>query len=99
MSIHTFDNLSVDAKAVLGSLFSMTDTLNFQLVKGRPTARMQAALDELVKAHAVECQPMPQRADGSRGVTYKRLIKDWRPFRKFVKEAGEFIITEDIPGA
>lgn len=58
------DMLSDDAKAVAGSVFGTMrpghGTLTFRMIESRPTARMQAALDELEAAGLVECKPINQ---------------------------------------
>lgn len=91
----TKPTLSRDAKAVLGSVFSFAGCeLSFQLIKSRPTARMQAALDELVAANAVTRSYGVERADGSRAVKYKACIPT-EPYRRFVPKCN-IIVAEPI---
>lgn len=90
-------DLSLDAKAVLGSIFSFSGCeLSFQLIENRPTARMQAALDELVAAKVVAKDYGYERADGSRAVKYKCCIPT-EPYRRFGKKAA-FAVAEPISG-
>ncbi|HLH95036.1 MAG TPA: hypothetical protein VKW08_07950 [Xanthobacteraceae bacterium] len=64
-------SLSDDAKVVLGALFGRLgipgqSQLTYQMVRSRPTVRMQQALDELVKSGALTRNPF----NASGGVTY-----------------------------
>ena len=89
--------LSLDAKCVLGSVFSFPGCeLSFQLIESRPTARMQAALDELVAANIVARNYGYERADGSRAVKYKACIPT-EPYRRFGSKC-DIIVAEPISG-
>ena len=94
------ENLSMDAKGLLGSVWGMrmgNPDLTFQMVKSRPSARCQAALDELVSAGAVGKTLLPKRADGTHGVSYKA---NWPgdDFRRYAKHA-DFALAEPIPAS
>jgi len=58
MSEREIADLSADALFLAGSLFNMmapgVGTVTFHMRESRPTARTQAALDELVAAEAVK---------------------------------------------
>lgn len=92
-------NLSVDAKALLGSVWGMrmgNPDLTFHMVKSRPSARCQAALDELVNAGAAVKTLLPRTAGGTQGVSYKACWPG-SDFKKFAKHA-DFSLAEPIPG-
>lgn len=75
--------LSDDAKAVLGSWFGMMNVegdLHFKMQRVRPTARAQAALDELVAAGWLGYSP----AQGG-GHTYI-LMKNAGRWMRWLKE-------------
>jgi hypothetical protein len=79
--------LSKDAKAVAGSVFGMMKTgggshLTFQMIEGRPTRRMQAALDELIAAGVIRRDPSWTNAAGV-GVRYEPIV-DCHPYFKWV---------------
>lgn len=87
--------LSLDAKAVLGSVFQHGCELSYQLIENRPPARMQAALDELIKAEMIVKDHMPLRADGSRGVKYKARVPT-DAYRSFGAKAKGLLLSEPI---
>lgn len=93
-------DLSDDAKTVLGAWFGMgsKSVLNLHLQENKPTPRCQAALDELVKAKALQRKPF----NGFGGVTYTPLIETheymtWLIKRR--KKLGNFQLMEPIKPA
>lgn len=88
-------NLSLEAKACLGSIFMFPGCeLSFQMIENRPTARMQAALDELVGAGVIDKRHGTERADGSRAVIYKSCIPT-ESFHRFGSKC-DIIVAEPI---
>lgn len=95
-------NLSDDAKAVAGAYFGIMGekaSLVFHMVKSRPTARTQAALDELVAAKIISRTPLNKHG----GVEY-RPISPTRQFglwlRKNEGNPGiKFQLVEPIGGS
>lgn len=93
-------DLSTDAKILLGTSFAMgrKTSLTFQMNANRPTARTQAALDELLAKEALTSEP----ANSHGGVTYRPLI-DTMPYALWVMENTDlreimrtFILVEPI---
>lgn len=88
--------LSTDAFFLGGSLFSMMTPgegeLTFAMRESRPTARTQAALDELVKAKVVTAEPMNDIG----GVTYRPTVAFPRPSQAMAKRIGPWKIAEPI---
>lgn len=88
--------LSIDASCVLGAVFQHGMVLSFQMIESRPTPRMQAALDELLKAEIIVKEFGCERGDGSRVIKYKaRVPVD--AYRRFAKKS-DIVIAEPIPG-
>ena len=89
--------LSIDAKAVLGSVFQNGCGLSFCMVESKPTARMQAALDELVKAEMIVRENGVLRGPSvPRGVKYKARVST-EMYRRFASKA-DIIIAEPVKG-
>lgn len=70
-------NISVDARAIMGSMFSSGRPVRFRLREQKPTIRAQAALDELVEFQFLE----RRAADG--GIEYAPML-DARPYSRWV---------------
>lgn len=90
--------LSQDAQFLGSALFSMMEvggTLTFGMRESRPTARTQAALDELVQAGCVSVKPFNDFG----GVVYTLTKPFRRPTAKQVKQAGKWPITEPVSSA
>lgn len=89
-------DLSDDAKAVAGGLFGMggRTKVTFQMVESRPTARTQAALDELVAVGLVTKEDGPNLG----GVTYTGSLGCRRYFRWIMwhEALARFPISEPI---
>lgn len=87
--------LSDDAKFFASSMFSMMEpgegTLTFQMVESKPSARSQAALDELVGAGLVSVEPANSRG----GLTYRPLVR----FKRAKAPPGDWPITVRIKGS
>jgi hypothetical protein len=87
--------ISDDAKALLGTVFAFgATTLSFQMKESRPTARVSAALKELVHHEAV----IPSSINQAGGVEYRIRI-DTDPYRKWVacnKSKAAFELVEPI---
>jgi hypothetical protein len=89
--------LSNDAKTVLGAWFGMgsKSVLNLHLRQSKPTARCQAALDELVEAKILSRKPFNQFG----GVTYAPLIET-RTYLTWLikrgKKLGDFALMEPV---
>lgn len=92
-------NLSDDAYFLACSLFSMMKpndgTVTFRMQESRPTARTQAALDELVARGKLTVRPFNQFG----GFVYSPTLAFPRPNAKETKAAGEWLITEKIAGS
>ncbi len=88
--------LSADAKAVLGSIFQHGMELRYQLIESRPTARMQAALDELVQAEMIVKANTVMRADGTCGVVYRARVPT-ESYKRFASKGKGIILAEPIP--
>lgn len=96
------ETLSDDAKAVFGCYFGMgrvgSSTLTFHMQKSRPTARTQAALDELVAGGFISKAPFNRFG----GVVYT-LLKDARPYFQWIARNEDRLdlkqpLTEPIDG-
>lgn len=102
------DVLSPEAKAVAAAWFGMMPIgrgshLRFGMVESRPTAKAQAALDELVAAGFIS------RMVERRGAVVYRPLKDCHPFLVQIMRAQtegggaaipsqmKFLFTEPIP--
>lgn len=93
--------LSFDAKILAGALFGIMMTeVTFHMVESQPTARTQAALDEMVCKGALTCKPFNSLG----AVSYKPTRQFWDEW-KFVggmrdKDPGAmtFAITEPRVG-
>lgn len=93
--------LSDDAKALFGAKFGMSkigsDALTFRMNDSRPTARAQAALDELEAAGMVAKRPYNRFG----GVIYSPLVSAY-PYRNWYARVVDtrpdlaFQITEKI---
>jgi hypothetical protein len=102
MAEQELDGLSDDAKACAGGWFGMmkpgeSGGLTFKMAQSRPTARAQAALDELLAAGVIE------KADVYRSpaVTYRPVV-DTGPFMRWLWANMErpdlkWPVTEPIP--
>lgn len=90
--------LSPDAMFLGSSLFSMMTPgdgkLTFGMRESRPTARTQAALDEMVKAKVVSVEPFNDLG----GLTYRPLVSFRRPSQSLARRVGKWPITEPIAG-
>ena len=88
--------LSADALYFAGTMFNMMvpgeGTLIFRMKESRPTARSQAALDELVAAGAISVAPFNQFG----GLVYTPLRTFKRPTAAQAKTAGAWSITEPV---
>ena len=83
------ETLSDDAKCVLGGCFGMLgipgrSTLTYQMGESRPTRRMQAALDELVEAGALNREIINDRG----GATYTVQL-NCSDFAKWMRRHGD----------
>lgn len=91
--------ISQDAMFLGSSLFWMMrpgeGKLTFQMVENRPTARTQAALDELVAAELVSVEPFNRFG----GVTYTPLAPFKRPSAALTKRVGKWRVVEPIGGS
>lgn len=88
--------ISDDAKAVMGAWFgtTMQTTVNLHLIESRPTARTQAALQELVKNGYLATAPF-----GERGTKLTPLT-DGQPYLRWLQRnsaKAQFDLTEEIP--
>lgn len=90
--------LSFDAKFLAGALFAMMEpgvgTLTFGMRESKPTARTQAALDELVAKNAAMVRPFNKFG----GVVYTPLRTFRRPTAPEEKRAGPWVVIEKIKG-
>lgn len=88
--------ISADALFLAGSLFNMMEpgigSLTFRMQESRPTARTQAALDELVAVGAVNAKPFNDIG----GVVYTPMRRFDRTTKKQAKAAGKWPIVEPI---
>ena len=86
--------LSDDAKGLFSCLWGMpigkATVLKFRMCENRPTARAQAALDELVAAGFL-CR---EQLSGG-GFSYRPLGPEIPHYRRFVR-MGDFALTEPI---
>lgn len=86
-------SISDDAKGlaacIWGTGIAAKTVLSFGMKEVRPTARAQAALDEMVTAGLLYCEPKP-----GGGVSY-RPCGDMRPYRR-LSRFGNFPLTEKI---
>lgn len=95
----TVDELSDDAKTVAACLFpTIASTATFHLREHRPTERTQAALDEMVAAGLVSCEPFNRFG----GKVYKPLVefsdaKRWVTAKFLRNDMAGFNLTEPIP--
>lgn len=94
--------LSDDAKMLAGQMFGLGLTaMNFEMIVGKPSARCQAALDEMVAAGMITCTPLNMVG----GVSYKPVAGvDFQPLAKWAIEhrndgSFSFPITEPIKKA
>ncbi len=92
--------LSDDAKTVLGCCYGVFATpgrsrIAFGMKKSRPTARVQAALDELAEAGAVARVPDPEG-----GVEYVVQIdcSDFGRWARRNRSKTKFPLTEPVDG-
>lgn len=95
--------LSEDALVVAAAWFSMAgpggSTLTFQMRESRPTARSQAALDELVDAELIEVQPFNRYG----GVEYRNKFNFHSVTKEIIREVlfnkdrESFPLTEPMP--
>lgn len=92
------NHLGADAQAVIGSMFiAQPFSLVFRMVEGRPTPRMQAALDHLVRAGILTVETL----EGGPAVRYRAAVRfskaEARKCRAMaMNKANSFPITEDI---
>ena len=90
------DGVSDDAKFLGSSLFGMMEPmvgkLTFHMKESRPTARTQAALDELVAKQLVSMSALNQFG----GVVYSPRLRFPRPTAAQSKRAGKWPVTEKI---
>jgi hypothetical protein len=92
-------SLSDDAKIILGGYFGYgiagTTTLVFGMKESRPTARAQAALDQLVKAGALNRRDLQ---DGAMEYTQQVNCSEFGRWFGRNKSKGKWSTTEPIGG-
>lgn len=88
--------LSLDAQYLGRSIFwmfNMKGQLRFFNIENRPTARTQAALDELVKEGYLSVEPINQGI----GQMYRPLVEFKAPTKKMDREIGKgWVLTEPV---
>ena len=100
------DTLSDDAKALAGVWFGLMKvdgmgTLTLHLIENKPTARTQAALDELLAAKVISVEPFNKAG----GLVYRPLVNchpayQWQG-RLFLEGKGDhinWVLMEPVNG-